>query len=42
MAPQNYRPGGKIIIAAIMTVAAVYVYFLIFAQFGFLKEAVPA
>ncbi len=37
MAPQIYRPGGKTILAAVTTVAAVYVYFLLFAQFGFLK-----
>jgi hypothetical protein len=37
MAPQTYRPDGKTLLAAVTTVAAVYVYFLIFAQFGFLK-----
>lgn len=36
MAPQTYRPDGKTLLAAVTTVAAVYVYFLIFAQFGFL------
>lgn len=37
MAPPTYRPDGKTLLAAVTTVAAVYVYFLIFAQFGFLK-----
>lgn len=37
MAPQTYRPDGKTLLAAVTTVAAVYVYFLIFAQFGFLR-----
>lgn len=37
MAPSTYRPDGKTLLAAVTTVAAVYVYFLIFAQFGFLK-----
>lgn len=37
MASQTYRPAGKTILASVTTVAAVYVYFLIFAQFGFLK-----
>jgi hypothetical protein len=36
MAPQIHRPDGKTLLAAVTTVAAVYVYFLIFAQFGFL------
>jgi len=42
MAPQSYRPEGKTILAAVTTVAAVYVYFLIFAQFGFLKAVQAA
>lgn len=37
MAPPTYQPGGKTIVGAVITVAAVYVYFLIFAQFGFLQ-----
>jgi hypothetical protein len=37
MAPPTYRPDGKTLLAAVTTVAAVYVYFLIFAQFGFLR-----
>lgn len=37
MAPQPPRPDGKTFLAAVTTVAAVYVYFLIFAQFGFLQ-----
>jgi hypothetical protein len=37
MAPPTYRPDGKTLLAAVTTVAAIYVYFLIFAQFGFLK-----
>ncbi len=37
MGQQEYRPGGKVIGAAITAVAASYVYFLIFAQLGFLK-----
>ncbi|SDR98236.1 hypothetical protein [Opitutus sp. GAS368] len=37
MAPQTYQPGGKTIVGAVITVAAVYAYFLIFAQFGFLR-----
>lgn len=42
MAPQTYRPDGKTLLAAVTTVAAVYVYFLIFAQFGFLKAVLAA
>lgn len=42
MAPQTYRPDGKTLLAAVTTVAAVYVYFLIFAQFGFLKTGLGA
>lgn len=37
MGPQDYQPGGKVIGAAVMAVAASYVYFLIFAQFGFIR-----
>lgn len=37
MAPPTYQPDGKTIVGAVITVAAVYVYFLIFAQFGFLQ-----
>ena len=37
MAQQEYRPGKKAAAAAVLTVAATYGYFLIFAQFGFLK-----
>lgn len=37
MAQQEYRPGKKVVVAAVLTVAATYGYFLIFAQFGFLK-----
>src|SRR3954468_17721036 len=37
MAPQTPQPDGKTFTAAVLTVASVYVYFLIFAQFGFLK-----
>lgn len=36
MAPQPQGPDRKTFLAAVTTVAAVYVYFLIFAQFGFL------
>ena len=36
-AQQVPGPGGKANLNAVITVAAVYVYFLIFAQFGFLK-----
>ena len=42
MAPPTYRPDGKTLLAAVTTVAAVYVYFLIFAQFGFLKTVLGA
>lgn len=42
MAPPTYRPDGKTLLAAVTTVAAVYVYFLIFAQFGFLKAVLAA
>jgi cytochrome c oxidase cbb3-type subunit 2 len=42
MTPQTYRPDGKTFLAAVTTVAAVYVYFLIFAQFGFLKAVQAA
>ena len=34
---EEYRPSPAAFFAAIVAVAAVYVYFLIFAQFGFLK-----
>lgn len=37
MASQPPQPDGKTFAAAVLTVAAVYVYFLIFAQFGFLQ-----
>lgn len=42
MAPQTYQPDGKTLLAAVNTVAAVYVYFLIFAQFGFLHAVQAA
>jgi hypothetical protein len=42
MAPPTYRPDGKTLLAAVTTVAAVYVYFLIFAQFGFLHAVQAA
>ena len=42
MAPQPQRPDGKTFLAAVTTVAAVYVYFLIFAQFGFLRAVEAA
>lgn len=42
MAQPTYRPDGKTLLAAVTTVAAVYVYFLIFAQFGFLKAVLAA
>src|SRR3954469_2339690 len=37
MASQPPQPDGKTFTAAVLTVAAVYIYFLIFAQFGFLQ-----
>ncbi len=37
MAPQKPQPDGKTLVGAVITVAAAYAYFLIFAQFGFLK-----
>jgi hypothetical protein len=37
MALQPSQPDGKTFTAAVLTVAAVYIYFLIFAQFGFLQ-----
>lgn len=37
MAVQEFRPGKKVIFAAVTAVAATYAYFLLFAQFGFLK-----
>ena len=37
MSDQDFRPGKKVIVAAVTTVAATYAYFLLFAQFGFLK-----
>jgi cytochrome c oxidase cbb3-type subunit 2 len=37
MAPQDYQPKQQTVVAAVLTVAATYVYFLLFAQFGFLK-----
>lgn len=36
-AQQFQRPGGKVILGAVTAVTAVYVYFLIFVQFGFLQ-----
>jgi cytochrome c oxidase cbb3-type subunit 2 len=42
MEPQIHQSGGKTILGAVITVAAVYVYFLIFAQFGFLKAVQAA
>jgi hypothetical protein len=42
MLPQPHQPEGKPVLAAVITVAAVYVYFLIFAQFGFLKAVQAA
>lgn len=42
MAPQTLRPDGKTFLAAVTTVAAVYVYFLIFAQFGLLRAVAGA
>lgn len=42
MAPQEDQPGGKILVAAVMAVAATYVYFLLFAQFGFLRAVQAA
>ena len=38
MTQPEYRPGKKVAAAAVLTVAATYGYFLIFAQFGFLKS----
>lgn len=37
MSHQEFQPGKKVIAAAVAVVAATYVYFLLFAQFGFLK-----
>lgn len=37
MTPQTQSPGGKTFLAAVVTVTATYLYFLIFAQFGFLR-----
>jgi cytochrome c oxidase cbb3-type subunit 2 len=37
MTQQEYQPGKKNVLAAVLTVAATYGYYLIFAQFGFLK-----
>jgi hypothetical protein len=37
MAPQPHQSEGKPVLAAVITVASVYVYFLIFAQFGFIQ-----
>ena len=37
MSVQEFRPGRKVIISAVTAVAATYAYFLLFAQFGFLK-----
>ena len=42
MGPPNLRPSGKVFGAAVLAVAATYGYFLIFAQFGFLKAVVAA
>jgi cytochrome c oxidase cbb3-type subunit 2 len=40
MARTAYRPGKKVSVAAVLTVAATYGYFLLFAQFGFLQAVV--
>jgi cytochrome c oxidase cbb3-type subunit 2 len=37
MSDQEFRPGKKVIISAVTAVMATYVYFLLFAQFGFLQ-----
>lgn len=37
MSDPDFRPGKKVIVATVATVAATYAYFLLFAQFGFLK-----
>lgn len=37
MTVPSHRPSGRTITAAVVAVAATYVYFLLFAQFGFLK-----
>ena len=37
MTVQEFRPEKKVIVAAVTAVAATYAYFLLFAQFGFLK-----
>lgn len=42
MTQEEYRPGAKVLVAGVMVVAATYAYFLIFAQFGFLKAVQAA
>jgi hypothetical protein len=42
MEQHQYRPDGKVMAAAVLAVAATYGYFLIFAQFGFLKSVAAA
>ncbi|MDB6165717.1 MAG: hypothetical protein JWQ83_857 [Lacunisphaera sp.] len=37
MTREEFQPQRKVVAAAVVTVAANYVYFLVFAQFGFLK-----
>src|SRR6478735_939871 len=38
----EFRPSRRAMVAAIAVVAAVYIYFLIFAQFGFLQAVLVA
>ncbi len=42
MPPPTHSPGGKTLLAAVTTVGATYLYFLIFAQFGFLRALTGA
>ena len=37
MTQQEYQPGKKNVLAAVLTVAVTYGYYLIFARFGFVK-----
>jgi hypothetical protein len=39
---EEFEPPGRSVVVATVTVAATYVYFLIFAQFGFLKAVAAA
>src|SRR6187549_1630719 len=42
MTPGEFRPSPRALLSAVVAVMSVYVYFLIFAQFGFLQGLLEA